>query len=191
MSTTTKQMTAEELSRLPADGFRYELVEGELRQISPAGYDHGALAARLAGALIQHIEGGDLGEVCGSDTGFKIKTAPDTVRAPDVAFIRQERIAQVGDREGYGDGAPDLVVEVISPNDKVSEVEEKVQEWLEAGSALVWVISPRMRTVTVYRSQHEILVLTENDMLDGGDTVPGFQYPVARLFKARSRRGLL
>jgi Uma2 family endonuclease len=191
MSTSTEQMTAEDLSKLSADGFRYELVEGELRQMSPAGYDHGAIAARLAGALIQHIERGELREVCGSDTGFKIKTAPDTVRAPDVAFIRQERIAQVGDREGYGDGAPDLVVEVINADDKVSEVEEKVQEWLDAGSTLVWLISPRMRTVTVYRSHSEILVLTEKDMLDGGDTVRGFQYPVARLFKARSGPGLL
>jgi Uma2 family endonuclease len=180
-------MTAEELLSLPDDGFRYELIEGELRQISPAGHNHGRIVMRLAVPLGQHVEENGLGEVYAAETGFTLRTNPDTVRAPDVAFIRQERVDEVGDRTGYWPGAPDLAVEVVSPSDTVGEVEEKVKEWLEAGTSSIWVISPRLRTVTIYRSLTDIAVLTEKDMLDGGELIPGFQYPVAKLFAMKRR----
>ncbi len=186
MSTTTQLMTAEELLTLPRGQWRYELVEGELRQMSPAGYDHGKIAARLTAVLGRYVEGHELGDVCAAETGFKLKSDPDTVRAPDVAFISRARVAEVSDVRGYGHGAPDLAVEVVSPNDKVSEVEEKVAEWLTAGVKLVWVVSPKLHTVTIYRSRTDITVLTENDTLDGEQVVPGFRYPLAKLF-ARTR----
>jgi Uma2 family endonuclease len=186
-STTTKLMTAEELLSLPDDGFRYELIEGELRQMPPAGHNHGRIAMRLAVPLGQHVEANGLGEVYAAETGFTLKSNPDTVRAPNVAFIRQERVDEVGDRKGYWPGAPDLAVEVVSPNDRVGEVEEKVKEWLDAGTLLVWVISSRLRTVTIYHSLTDIAILTERDMLDGGEIIPGFQYPVARLFAIKRR----
>ncbi|MCA1594583.1 MAG: Uma2 family endonuclease, partial [Acidobacteria bacterium] len=179
MSATTQLTTAEELLKLPRGRFRYELIEGELRQMSPAGYDHGKLAARLTGVLIQHVEENDLGDVCAAETGFRLRSNPDTVRAPDVAFIRSERVGEVGAAKGYGVGAPDLAVEVNSPGDTVNEVEQKVEEWLEAGASLVWVVSPKLHTVTVYRSRTDIVVLTENDTLDGEAVVPGFQYSVS------------
>ena len=185
MSATTQLMTADDLLKLPRGDFRYELIEGELKQISPAGYDHGKIAARLTGALIQYVDEQRLGDVCAAETGFKLKSNPDTVRAPDVAFIRQARVGEVGGVKGYGAGVPDLVVEVNSPNEKVIEVEEKVQKWLEAGASLVWVISPKLRTATVYRSLTDIRTLTENDSLDGEGVVPGFSYPVAALFGKR------
>ena len=187
MSATTQLMTADELLKLPRGQWRYELVEGELRQVSPAGYDHGKIAARLTAVLGQYVEEHELGDICTAETGFKLKSAPDTVRAPDVAFIGQARVAEVSSARGYGHGAPDLAVEVISPNDKVSEVEEKVAEWLSAGAKQVWVVSPKLRTVTVYRSLTDIKTLTENDTLDGGQLVPGFRYPLVRLFA--SKRG--
>jgi Uma2 family endonuclease len=180
-------MTAEELLSLPDDGSRYELIEGELRQMSPAGHNQGRIAMRLAVPLGHHVEENGLGEVYAAETGFTLKTNPDTVRAPDVAFIRQERVDEVGDTKSYWPGAPDLAVEVVSPNDKVSEIEEKVKEWLEAGTSLVWVVSPQLKTVTVYRSLTDIVILTEKDMLDGGEIVPGFLYPVAKLFALKRR----
>jgi Uma2 family endonuclease len=182
MSTTTQLMTAEELLTIPDDGLRYELVEGELRRMSPAGHNHGRIAMRLSIPLGKFIADNNLGEVYAAETGFKLGSNPDTVRAPDVSFIRQERVEQVGDTEGYWPGAPDLAVEVNSPGDRVGEVEEKVQGWLNAGARLVWVISPKLRVVTVYRSLTDIVTLTEKDTLDGGEVVPGFQFPVAELF---------
>ena len=185
MSATTQLMTAEELIRLPRGRSRYELVAGELRQMSPAGHVHGKIAARLAGVLWRHVEENELGEVYAAETGFVLKTDPDTVRAPDVSFIRRERVDEVGDASGYWPGAPDLAVEVNSPGDTVSEVEEKVEEWLDAGARLVWVVSPKLRTITVYRSREDITTLTEKDTLDGERVVPGFRHPVAKLFRAK------
>jgi Uma2 family endonuclease len=178
-------MTAEELIRLPRGRFRYELVAGELRQMSPAGHVHGKIAARLAGALWRYVEENELGEVYAAETGFLLSTDPDTVRAPDVSFIRQERVDEVGDAKGYWPGAPDLAVEVNSPGDTVNEVEEKVEEWLGAGARLVWVVSPKLRTITVYRSREDITTLTEKDVLDGEQVIPGFSHPVAKLFRGK------
>jgi Uma2 family endonuclease len=182
MSTTTQLMTAEELLKLPRGQFRYELVEGELRQMSPAGHNHGRIVVRLTLPLAQHVADHNPGEVYAAETGFKLKTNPDTVRAPDVSFIRRERVEEVGETEGFWPGAPDLAVEVNSPGDTIREVEEKVEEWLNAGTSLVWVVSPKLRTVTAYRSLTDIVTLTERDALDGGDVIHGFQYPVAKLF---------
>ena len=117
-----------------------------------------------------------------AETGFLLEQDPDTVQAPDIAFVRRERIEKAGRVEGYWIGAPDLAVEVLSPSDTVRRIEGKVAEWLESGSRLVWVVSPKMHTVTVYRSLTEIVVLTEKDTLDGGDVVPGFQIPIAEIF---------
>src|SRR5687767_9577101 len=108
-------------------------------------------------------------------TGFTLATDPDTVRAPGVAFVSRERIEAVGEVEGYWPGAPDLAVEVISPNDSHVEVEEKVFDWLEAGTKMVLAVNPRRRSVSLYRSQSDITILIGTDVLDGGDAVPGFQ----------------
>jgi Uma2 family endonuclease len=187
MSTTTQLTTAKELLKLPRGRLRYELVEGELREMSPAGHGHGKIAARIGAELFRHVEEHDLGEVYAAETGFKLKSEPDTVRAPDAAFVRRDRVEQVGDAQGYFPGAPDLAVEVISPGDKVSEVEEKVEEWLNAGVSLLWIVSPKLRTVTVYRSHNDVTTLTEKDALNGEQVVPGFRYPVARLFTGKKR----
>ena len=185
MSAMATLMTAEQLIRLPRGQFRYELIDGELKQMSPAGHNHGRIAMRLSAPLAIYVNEKGLGEVYAADTGYKLKSNPDTVRAPDLSFIVQRRVDEVGEAKGYWPGAPDLAVEVLSPEDSVNYIEQKVGEWLDGGSRLVWVVSPKLRTVTVYRSRTEIHVLTENDSLDGGSVVPGFVYPIAKLFSLK------
>ncbi|RMH91081.1 MAG: Uma2 family endonuclease, partial [Calditrichaeota bacterium] len=174
--------TAEELLHMSGDGFRYELVRGELRKISPTGQRHGRIANRIATSLSNHVWEHDLGDVFAAETGFKLSENPDTVRAPDVAFVCRERLEQVEDQEGFFPGAPDLAVEVISPGDTYSQVEEKVRDWLDAGARMVVVTDPRTRSVKVYRSCKDVRVLTEDDLLDGEDVVPGWKLPVKDIF---------
>lgn len=181
-ATLSRPMTADELLAMPDDGHRYELVKGELIQMAPTGYEHGVRTAELTTALHSFIKAHKLGVVCAAETGFLVSQDPDTVRAPDIAFIARERVENAGAVKSFWIGPPDLAVEVISPGDTVRHVEEKVAEWLEAGARIVWVVSPKLHTVTVYRSLIDIVTLTEKDNLDGGDVVPGFQIKVAEIF---------
>jgi Uma2 family endonuclease len=182
MNPTTTLLTADDLARLPADGTRRELVKGELRTMPPSGGEHGAVGINIAVPLGQHVKAHQLGVVLGAETGFAIARDPDTVRAPDVAFVRKDRIPTSGIPRSFWPGAPDLAVEVVSPGDTVFEVDEKVLEWLEAGTAQVWVINPRRRTVNVYRSPTDVTILSETDALDGGSLLPGFGCSVRDLF---------
>lgn len=182
MSTAKALMTAEELFAMPDDGFRYELVKGELRRMPPSGSEHGAIIASFTVLVAQFVKAHALGVVFGAETGFKLASDPDTVRAPDLAFVRREHIPAGGLPKEFWTGAPDLAVEVISPGDRYTEVEEKVHDWLDAGTRMVVVVNPRTRTVTVYRSHTELSRLTESDVLDGGDVLPGFTCPVSELF---------
>ena len=182
MSTTTHTMTADELLLLPKKGMRYELVKGELKEMAPAGFEHWIVIAKLTWRLGQHVEMNNLGVVCGAETGFKIGSNPDTVRAPDIAFVSSERLAELGITKKFWAGAPDLAVEVLSPGDTVDEVGDKVDDWLAAGTKAVWIVSPKLQNVTVYRSLTSIVVLSKNDELDGQDIVPGFRCRVAEIF---------
>lgn len=182
MSTEIQLMSADELLALPRGEFRYELVNGALKKMSPAGHNHGKLIIRLTVPLARYVQERRLGEVYAAETGFKLTSNPDTVLAPDIAFIRRERVDQIGNTPGYWPGPPDLAVEVNSPSDTIREVEDKVAEWLEFGARLVWVVSPKLRNVTVYRSLTDVSILTEKDTLDGGDLVPGFQIRIAEIF---------
>ena len=176
-------MTADELLAMPDDGFVYELIKGELIKVSPPpGHEHGRVIMRIAGPLYEYARSKHLGEVYAAETGFVLEQNPDTVRAADVSFVSRERIEKAGLIQGYWIGAPDLAVEVSSPSDTVRRIEGKVAEWLAAGTRIVWVVSSRLHTVTVYRSLTDIVTLTEKDGLDGGAVVPGFQISVAEIF---------
>jgi len=183
MVSAVQRLTADELIKMPDDGFRYELIDGQVRKMAPAGSQHGRVALNVTTPLDQFVRANNLGVVFAAETGFKLRSNPDTVRAPDVAFVTKERFEQVGDVTGYWPGAPDLAIEVLSPNDNYSEVEEKVFDWLDAGAHLVIVVNPRKRTATAYRSRSSILVYTENDELDASDVVPGWTFKVSSAFE--------
>ncbi|MGE5192503.1 MAG: Uma2 family endonuclease [Deltaproteobacteria bacterium] len=182
MSTATRLLTADDLWKTPDHGGRCELVKGELRPMSPADSGHGAFSMNLAAPLHQFVRAKKLGIVMAAETGFIIERDPDTVRAPDAAFIRHDRVAAAGVSVKFWVGAPDLAVETMSPTDTVYEVDQKVQEWLAAGTRLVWVINPQQQTVTVYGPDHTATILGVADTLDGADVVPGFQISVAEIF---------
>lgn len=173
-------MTAEELIKLPRGRFRYELVKGELLTMSPPGEEHGAIALALGAELYAHVKANKLGIVYAAETGFKLESNPDTVLAPDVSFISRERVGQISKK--YREGAPDLAVEVISPNERRSKIEKKVGQWLQLGARVVWIVNPQTATVTVYRPDGSVNVLSDADELTGDDVVPGFKISVSEIF---------
>ncbi len=186
---TEKTMTAEELlsfqedaEKQREDSKRYELTGGELIMMSPAGTRHGRIAMRLGSIIERHVRQHDAGAVYAAETGFQIAHNPDTVRAPDVAFVARERIPPEGEPDGYWAIAPDLVVEVISPHDSAAYIQEKVIEWLEAGVRSVWVVYPDARSVVVHEPSGHAATLREDDILDGGDVLPGFSCKVQEIF---------
>src|SRR4051812_8208405 len=151
MATEQRLMTAGELLELPDDGKRYELIRGGVRTMSPAGEDHGVVGANAVTSLKLHVRANRLGRVYTAETGFLLARNPDTVRAPDAAFVSRQRLG-TGERiTGYRSGAPDLVVEVISPHDRYTEVADKVAEWLAHGAWMVVLANPRDRSVLVHR----------------------------------------
>ena len=182
MSTVAKQMTAEELLRLPRGQFKYELVNGELITMSPTGHVHGRVTVRLTIALGQYVLKKKLGELYAAETGFKLASNPDTVLAPDIAFVSSERIANVTS-EGYWPGPPDLAIEVLSPGDRTGKVRTKVERWLAGGTRVVWIVDPKLSRVSIHYSGADVVTLSISDTLDGGDVVPGFQMPVAEIFE--------
>jgi len=182
MITQTKLMTAIELEHMP-NNEHIELVKGEVVQMTPAGHEHGTVGNRLAWRLGAFVEQNKLGLAYLAETGFILSHNPDTVRAPDIAFVTAARAAQQKRRQGFFDGAPDLAVEVVSPEDTVEEVDTKVLEYLQAGTRLVWIVHPRTQTITVYRSLDKVHVLTAADTLDGDDVLPGFAVAVKEIFE--------
>ena len=175
-------VTADALFRLTGDHRRYALVRGELLRMTPAGFAHGAVVANLTAPLAQHVKAHRRGIVCGAETGFVLRRNPDTVLAPDVAFVRRERIPASGEPTTFWDGAPDLAVEVVSPGDTRREVAEKVAAWLSAGTRAVWVVSCRDTSITIHEPGRTPRRLTEKNTLDGAPLLPGFRLPVADIF---------
>ena len=174
--------TAEELLRLPTTGSRLELVRGKLYEMAPAGWRHGRVSMKIGRLLDAHVESAGLGYVSAAETGFILRRNPDTVLAPDAAFVAQGRLPQEEEPEGYLELAPDLAVEVVSPYDRPQEIREKVDGWLDAGTSMVWVIYPATRTVAVHRPPDTVQQLAEGDTLEGAEVVPGFTCQVGQLF---------
>jgi Uma2 family endonuclease len=179
MSTTTHLMTAEELANLPDDSLCHELIKGELLTMSPPGDEHGAVTINLSTLLHNHVKANSLGVLRATETGFKLESNPDTVLAPDIAFIARDRVRPRS--TGYHAGPPDLAVEVMSQWDSRPQAERKAFLWLELGAKAVWVVSPQKRTVEVIRADgYRKLFHETDDLVD--DTVPGFRVPVSEIF---------
>ncbi len=173
--------TADQLLVLRDPGWRHELWRGELRRMSPAGHWHSSLALRLGAMLEVHARRQRLGRVYGADGGFQVATDPDTVLAPDVAFVRRDRLPPSGGR-GFFPGAPDLAVEVRSPDDSRRELADKVATWLAHGSQEVWVVDPKRRTLAVHRDGTAPRTLAEDATLRDSAVLPGFTLVLAELF---------
>jgi len=159
-----------------------ELVAGEVRTMSPAGYRHGLVSQRLGGLLDAYVRRHRLGFVPDAETGFVLRRHPDTVSAPDVAFVSKARHERVGATEAFFPGPPDLAAEVRSPDDRPGEIRAKVRSWLTAGCRLVWVIDPKRRSATVYRQGRPPQQIAPSGTLTGGTVVRGFRVPLANLF---------
>src|SRR5277367_1966613 len=142
MSTQTRLMTADEFLELPDDGLLHELIRGEVVTMSLPGGEHGEIAGEIFRLVANHVKPAKLGKTYAAETGFLIERDPDTVRGPDVAFVRAERISKIVNPDKHVPFAPDLAVEVLSPNDRADSVDEKVQMWLAAGSTAVWTVDP-------------------------------------------------
>ncbi len=170
-------LTAEELLQVSVPGKRVELVRGVLVVREPTGLRHGRVVAALSRRLTDHVEATRQGEVYAGDTGFTLSRGPDTVRAPDIAFIRRERIPDP-EPLGVPDLAPDLAVEVLSPTNRPGETLAKVADWLSAGTRLVWVIDPERHLVRVYRHDGTEALVSSTETLSGEDLLPGFTCPL-------------
>jgi Uma2 family endonuclease len=182
-TTKPKLMTADDLFAMPDRPGRVDLIRGELHEMPPAGIEHGEISAGLIARLWFFAQQHRLGKVYSSETGFFLFQDPDTVLGPDAAFVRTDREPPPSERRGYARLAPDLAVEVISPSERSGMIARKVSEYLEAGVRLLWLVEPQRHTVTVHRADRSVSVLHEPDTLDGEDVLPGFQLPVADVFR--------
>lgn len=180
---TTKPVTADDLIGV-ADGYRYDLIRGELYRMSAAGGgDHGDLAAVFSWHLGSAVYSSRRGKMYIADTGFILRRDPDTLVAPDVAFVRSERVPAGRDHRGFLDIVPDIALEVVSPSDSARLVREKIQAYRDAGIPLLIVLYPDHRSLTVYRHGQEPEILGEDDILDGGEILAAFRLPVKVLFR--------
>ena len=150
------------------------------------GLEHGHIAAELAFSLSVYVRDNSLGQVYPAGTGFKLASSPDTVLAPDAAFVSAERVQKVKSKTGFFPGPPDLAAEIVSPNDRHSEVEEKVELWLRYGVRMVVTLNPQTRTATVYRGLEDIRMILGHGQLEGADVVPGWTLPLTELFGSAS-----
>ncbi len=179
---TKTLMTAEEFAKLPDNGMRRELVRGEVIEMTPSGAEHSGIGAHAVAALIQFAKEGETGTAFGADCGFILAEDPDVVRVPDASFVLRGRLPQGRRPVGFFPGAPDLAVEVVSPTDQAADVQEKVNDYLKAGTSLVWVVYPKLRQVVVHKSLAETFTVEEDGTLTGDPVLPGLSIPVKDIF---------
>jgi Uma2 family endonuclease len=182
MSTTSMAlMTAEEFMELPDDGFRHELINGEVIRMPPPGHPHGRIVFRLMAPLAQFVWDHDLGDVF-DYSGFHLTVNPDTVLGPDAAFVSKGRLGEPKEDRGYWPGPPDMAVEVLSPSDRPGRVTTRISRWFDYGVKQLWIVNQKNRTVTVYRSPSDATTFSGDDYLEAPDLFPGFRLSLERIF---------
>lgn len=181
MSYSARLVTADELERMPGDDFRYELVRGRLIRMSPVAPRHGDVTATLIALLMPHVRTRRLGRVW-TEVGFRLFHDPDTVLAPDVAFVTADRLP-APDATGFYRGAPDLAIEVLSPDDRPGDIRSKVRDYLAAGTPMVVIVDPAARSVAVHRPRVTPRVHRETDTLELDPILSGFSVSVSSLFE--------
>jgi len=177
-----KLMTAEQFIELPDDGHNYELVHGRLVEVAPSGFSSAQIGLLIGAELINFVRPRRLGAVTVGEGGYILTRGPDTVRAPDAAFVRAEHVPQGADRDFFVRYPPDLAVEVMSRTDRLRKLQAKCLEYLDAGVRLVWLVEPSHQRLTVYLPDRATRTLGITDTLDGGDVLPGFALPLAEVF---------
>jgi Uma2 family endonuclease len=182
MATEQKLMTVEDLHNLPPTDMRTELIDGVLVEMSPAGGVHGRIVSTISVHLWLFVRPQRLGEILSGDPGVILGRNPDRVRAPDVCFVSAERLPHDGIPRGFLEFVPDLIVEVVSPDDRAREIRQKTREWLDAGARVVWTVYPDTREVVVSRSNAEARPYQATDTLDAEPVLHGFSVTVADLF---------
>jgi Uma2 family endonuclease len=183
MATRTR-MTAQDLWRMGEGDVRRELVNGEIIEMTPAGGTHGEVTGRIYRRMADHVDRQGRGKVVVGDVGFvlQLPNDPERVRAPDVGFVTLEKLPGGRLPQGFILGAPDLAVEVLSPTDNPVDIQQKVRDFLESGTRLIWLIAPQAKTATVYRPDGSARLLREHEALDGEDVLPGLSIPLADIF---------
>lgn len=174
-------MTAQELLQYSHEPYQQELIDGILHEMEPPGAEHGAVSMLLGGLLITHVRDNQLGMAFAAETGFKLRSDPDTVRAPDASFISQQRLASPIPK-GYWPGPPDLAIEVVSHHDRLSTVKRMARDWIAAGARAAIVVDPPSRTATVFLGPDDVRVLHADECVDVGDVVPDWTPLVADFF---------
>lgn len=177
----SRAVSADEFAGMSAEG-RLELVRGEVVEMAPTGFEHGAIVAKLTTMMNQHAATRRLGKVVAGDVGFQLGRDPDLVRAPDIAFLASDSIPTGLASRRFVEGAPVLAIEVVSPNDRANDIIERVDDYLNAGARLIWVVYPSRQQVVEYNAPGEFLILRCGDTLTGSDILPGFSCPVADIF---------
>ena len=174
--------TADEFMALPLDLKRYELVRGRLVEVPVTGFKHGVIEINIVLLLGQHVRRRRLGQLTPGDAKHLLERDPDTMRQPDVAFIRAERLPPPVEWEAYGRVVPDLAVEILSPGNTAAEMRDKVAEYLRVGVRLVWIVDPDTETVTIHTPDAAPVMLPADAEITGGDVLPDFRCPVAAFF---------
>jgi Uma2 family endonuclease len=175
----TRPITIQEFERMALDG-RWELIDGEPVEMTPAAGRSGWISATIVALLANHVRKSLLGWAFSAETGFILFDDRQTVRSPDAAVVLRSRLAELPD--SFVPMAPDLAVEVLSPSDRMADALAKIAMYLQAGTPLVWLVNPATRTVVVFRSEMDPVTLGASDILDGRDVLPGFSVPVAEIF---------
>ena len=178
---TTRLLTVEDVEQAPPEG-EWKLIDGELVPVTPSGLESSGLGHRIGWIVGNFVYAHGLGMMTGADGGYVLSPDRATIRAPDMAFIRKDRLPPPGDRSRFPRLAPDLAIEVLSPSDSTTEAIAKIEMDQEAGIPLIWVVDPEKTTVTVIATGRPTMVLKLADTLDGGDVLPGFSVPVAKIF---------